>query len=257
MITDIIIPQYLTTDLTIRCLEALQANTRDFRVILVDDGTPDRAAVDKVVEVLRLVDPKHVFLRSDENRGYGPTVCAGMNAVESSIFVLMNNDVRVTPDWLPKIIAGITIHARVAMLAPVADDMSGVCGYKSMAERLGYCAERDGTPEEFFGSLSTDILMIDRIGSEDDVVPGFCTAMRRDVVIDHLGGYDKRFLLVRGDSDLNRRIHALGYLTGVCVNCFVYHDLCATRKVMDRKVLNRRRLADYALYERKNRERVA
>ena len=214
---DIILPQYRTTLLTTRCLKAIEQYTEDCRVILIDDGSPAAVSTAGVrvrcTEALDAIHPSSIFLRQEKNEGFGPTVRLGMSKTEGEFFVLMNNDVVVTPHWLDKLLAGIATSDRLAIIAPVTDNMSGICGYKDAGKLVGYGGEKD--LEGFFTNLPLKVV------TDTDIIPGFCTLMRRKIVWEELGGYDQRFLLAHGDRDLNDRIKAAGYQAGLCLNCFV------------------------------------
>jgi len=245
---DIIIPQHRTVALTIRCLKSIAQHTEDCRVILIDDGSPATISMVGIEEALGRVHPDSVFLRRDKNTGFGPVVRFGMSKTEYEFFVLMNNDVVVTPHWLDKLLAGIKTSDKLAIIAPVTDNMTGICGYADAGKLVGYSGEKD--LEKFFTSLPLKVV------TDTDIIPGFCTLMRRRIVWEELGGYDERFQLAHGDRDLNDRIKAAGYQAGLCLNCFVYHTYAATTKLLPKDVYKERYLADKTLLQKKRKERA-
>jgi len=246
--TDIIIPQYKTIALTIRCIESIVKYTKDFRIILIDDGTPDKNDVRKVVSFLHKIGVSHVFSGFDRNCGFGPAVRCGMERVESEFFVLMNNDVVVTSNWLDKLFVGIRTSDKIAIIAPVTDHMKGICSYVNAGKLVGY--KKGANLENFFNNLSLQVV------TDTDVIPGFCTLMRKGIVWGELGGYDIRFLMAHGDRDLNDRIKEAGYLAALCLNCFVYHDHAATTRLLPSQVRKKRLLEDKALLEKNRRKRA-
>jgi len=257
MTIDILIPQYLTIDCSIKCLKSIAKHTRDFRIILIDDGTPDKKGVEKVRSLLNSFRPSiHEFYMFNDNRGFGPTVHFGMSKVRSDLFVLMNNDVTVTPDWLTRLVTGINTNDKIAIISSVADTMSGICGHRAAGKHVGYDNKQD--PERFFYNLPTIVYTIDNaLETNHLIVPGFCSLMRKSIVWDELGGYDKRFLFRRGDGDMNDKVHAAGYLTAVCFNSFVYHKHGATINEMSKDVKNKRLVGDNKLWAQKREQRAS
>lgn len=254
MMTDIIIPQYMTTAMTLECLESIRKCTTDYRIILVDDGTKPGDGLRDVESKVRSMGEEHLFIHRERNLGYGPTINQGMAEVKTDRFVEINNDVVVTPNWLKELHIAMDKVEDLVMVSPVTKDMSGICGYRESGPKVGYTRDKD--PEEFFASLPPmDPLIIGSSETEYEVIPGFCTLLDTEVVLHQLGGYDDQFLVIRGDSDLNDRIHEVGYKTGICFNSFVYHRMCYTRNRMDPDVVKARRLKDFELYGQKRRAR--
>jgi len=221
---DIIIPQYITTDLTCRCLKAIKKYTHsDYRIVLIDDGTENKQNVNNVVSLLSSLDVPYIFNALDRNYGFAVAVNYGMKLGDSEFFVLMNNDVIVTDGWLNKLLTIIRLDAKIALVAPVTDHIASICRIDKAGTKVGYTSDKD--PETFFNSLSSCSF------TTSGNVSNFCSLMRRKIVSE-VGWYDDRFRIGGGDNDLTDRIREAGYVTHVCLNCFVYHDHGATMKLI-------------------------
>lgn len=102
MTTAIIIPCYLLPDkdhelrrFTEQCIQSIQAHTTDYRLFLVDNGSP--------VDSKWLHQQAHFYLRNKVNMGFAPAVNQGLRCAIGDGFdwlVVMNNDITVLPNWL-------------------------------------------------------------------------------------------------------------------------------------------------------------
>ncbi len=72
-------------------------------IIVVDNGSADGSA-----ELIRTRFPGVRLLELQENRGFGGGSNAGVEAARNSVVVLLNNDMRVEPDFLAPLLAGFT-----------------------------------------------------------------------------------------------------------------------------------------------------
>jgi GT2 family glycosyltransferase/glycosyltransferase involved in cell wall biosynthesis len=70
-------------------------------VIVVDNGSTDGSAA-----FLRERFPAVTVLELDRNRGFGGGANAGVRAARNGVVVLLNNDMRVAPDFLAPLLAG-------------------------------------------------------------------------------------------------------------------------------------------------------
>jgi GT2 family glycosyltransferase len=89
-----VIPNWNGAHLLRDLLPTIAAQSRAFdSVLVVDNGSLDGSAA----EVERF---GAVMLRLDVNRGFAPAVNAGVGAVNADAVAILNNDVKLYPDWL-------------------------------------------------------------------------------------------------------------------------------------------------------------
>jgi hypothetical protein len=92
----VIIPNWNTQRWLPGCLNGLRAQSyRDFRVLLVDNGSTDQS-----LELVRAQYPEVEILALPENRGFAPAVNAGIRHSCSEYVALLNVDTIPHPDWL-------------------------------------------------------------------------------------------------------------------------------------------------------------
>lgn len=102
MTTAIIIPCYLLPDkdhklrrFTEQCIQSIRAYTSDYRLFLVDNGSP--------VDGEWLHQQANYYLRNPRNLGFAPAVNQGLRCAIGEgcdWLVVMNNDITVLPGWL-------------------------------------------------------------------------------------------------------------------------------------------------------------
>lgn len=118
--TAIVVPIYNAADDVEICIRRLLDHTdASVEVILIDDCSPDP----RIAEILKDASRHSRFriLRNDENLGFTRTVNRGL--VESGMrdVVILNSDARVTPRWLPNMLAAARSMPRVATVTAMSD----------------------------------------------------------------------------------------------------------------------------------------
>lgn len=84
----VVIPNWNTADLTIRCVEALVAEgVPPARIVLVENGS-----IDDSYERLQNALPECLLIRLEQNVGYGRAMNSGARKLPGSFYLLMNND---------------------------------------------------------------------------------------------------------------------------------------------------------------------
>lgn len=171
---DIIIPHYgegRLTDLCLNCLDSIErySQEEDYRVILVDNASPEMSAVRERLETI-----PSIILRMSSNLGFVKATNAGLRASTAPYLVLMNNDTEAAPAWLPKLRAPLT--GTVGLSGPLTTTRESWQGR--------YTA----------GDGSVVIL------PKKAMLAFFCTMIRREV-FEKIGFLDEAFGIGFGDDD--------------------------------------------------------
>jgi len=109
----IVIPSWNARDLLEKYLPSVISATRvnpENEIIVVDNGSTDGTA-----DFLRKNFPVVRLLSLPENQGFGGGSNAGITAATNDIVVLLNNDMRVEPDFLAPLLEGFTDDAVFAV----------------------------------------------------------------------------------------------------------------------------------------------
>ena len=112
--TDLIIVNFNTKKLLVKCLESIRRHTglaEDYRLWVIDNHSTDGSA--SLLHNLRWVNS--IFNR--QNLGYATACNQGIKAGKGKYIFLLNSDLLVTPGWLPPLIKALA-SPEVAVVGP-------------------------------------------------------------------------------------------------------------------------------------------
>ena len=219
---DIIFLTCNLSEMSIECLDKLRKNTRHpFRLIWIDIGS-------KTLHYKKIKAKVNEFenesFRFSVNRFYARAINQGITLSNTKYVVTLSNDVFVTDNWLTKLVSIMEKHPRVGLLSPLTDRI-GSSAPSARGAITRFNLPVDGGPLEHINTLT------ERFGGCFTDVSMFCAMIRREVV-EKIGLLDERFFILGNDDDYCDRVRLGGYMTGVCLNCFVYHKHGATKGVV-------------------------
>ena len=189
----------------------------DADVVVIDNGSTDDSMAwcsKHYPEVLQ------VLLK--ENLGFAGGYNAGLKQIEAKTYVLLNSDVRTTPNYIPPVLHMMAHEGYAACQPMICNDAdpelfeyAGAAG--GYIDRHGYtfCAGR--IFEVFESNLG-------QYGSNSEVFWASGAALFMDAKAFHLvGGLDADFFAHMEEIDLCWRLKNRGYRVGVCSGSIVYH----------------------------------
>ena len=183
----------------------------------------DNASEDDSIEYVRSNFPKVKIIQNKINGGYAKGYNDALAEIEEDIYILLNSDVEVTPNWLPPLISEFKKDSQMAAAQPKILDYkkrdhfeyAGAAG--GFIDKLGYpyCRGR------IFDTLEKDE------GQYDDTVDifwasGACLAIRRNAFY-KAGQFDEDFFTHQEEIDLCWRLFNLGYKVKAVGTSSVYH----------------------------------
>ena len=196
----IVIPNWNTQRWLPGCLDSLQAqHFRDFRVILVDNGSTDNS-----VTLVRQRYPEVEIVSFPENRGFAAAVNAGIQQVDTEYVVLLNPDTVPQPDWLAHLVK--TIEASPPEVGGLASKMLSLSN-PHMMDDAGDTLSWDGSARKRGGGQKAQDY------TEAVEVFSVCAgaALYRRCFLNEVGGFDEGFGSYLEDVDLGLRGRLLGY----------------------------------------------
>ena len=215
---DVIVPVYRGLAETKRCIESVLAAAcgAEFRLVLVDDCSPDPA----IVELLQATAKRErvALLRNTENLGFVATVNRAMRYAADRDVVLLNSDTEVADGWLDRILAHAAADPRIATITPFSNNAT-VCSYPT---RGGHSTlppgETVATMDRAFAGANP--------GRTVDLVSGvgFCMYIRRSC-LDEIGDFDVA-AFGRGygeECDFCLRAASKGWRNILAADVFVFH----------------------------------
>jgi glycosyltransferase involved in cell wall biosynthesis len=113
----VIVPAYKVTSFIADALDSLRAQTfRDFETIVVNDGCPDSANLERVLEPYR---GEIVYIRQ-ENRGLAGARNTAIQAAQAPLVALLDSDDAWEPDYLQVQTAFLVEHPQTDVVSPNA-----------------------------------------------------------------------------------------------------------------------------------------
>ena len=214
---DVVVPVYNAVDDLDRCVESVLAHTdRRYRLVLIDDASPDPAIAAYFKVLARRALPQVVLLRNRRNRGFPRTANRGMLLSRADV-VLLNSDTVVTRGWLTALARCAASSPTIGTATPFSNNAE-ICSFPRFcidndpgsaddAERIRAALAKSAVPT--YPSLPTGV--------------GFCFYVKREL-IDAIGVFDPAFGAGYGEeNDFCMRALAAGYRSVLCDDAYVLH----------------------------------
>jgi GT2 family glycosyltransferase len=202
-----------------RFLPSVKASTYAHLHIVVADN----ASTDDSLTFLRSAHPDVEILINKTNEGFAKGYNTALRQVKADIFVLLNSDVEVTPNWIEPIVALMVSDKSIAACQPKILDWNNRTRFE-YAGAAGGWVDRYGYPfcrGRIFSHCETDH------GQYDTVEPVFWASgaamFVRAAVFHEMGGFDDFFFAHQEEIDLCWRMQLSGYRVFACPASVVYH----------------------------------
>ncbi len=193
---DVVIPTWNGRHLLEECLRALESQTRACRAIVVDNGSTDGTR-----EWLQAAWPSAMVVTEPVNRGFAGAAQVGIEAAESELVAVLNNDARPKPMWL-EACAGVFADPSVAACASVILTPAGRVESAGLRFTVWGVGRRN---MEGCGLDELPPLPVRVFGAS-----GGAAVFRKEAVHD-VGGLDEAFFAQDEDIDLALRLCLAGY----------------------------------------------
>jgi GT2 family glycosyltransferase/predicted SAM-dependent methyltransferase len=250
----IIIPVFNQHEMTRECIKAVLQHTKDFEIIVIDNGSEPR--LEWADLGLRVGD---VIYCNDTNLGFPAAVNQGIRIAKGETIVLLNNDVIVTPDWMNRL--RFYIEPKTRLEKTESDDgfnlheITYPPAYSIVGPLTNYCTGLQHTLIPVYrNAMELDSRAMDWQVShasetqEVNYVIGFCMAFRKSL-FDEIGDFDENLWPCSGEEvDFCLRALQAGHKIGIAKDVYVHHEGSQTLKAMD---------VDYAEICKRNNDHLA
>lgn len=213
----IIIPTFNELDLLTACVSSIFRNTKDFQLIIVNNGSSDGTI--NYIDYLVSTYPNVLGAHLKKNFGFAIAINTALPKCKGDYIILLNNDTLVTPNWADNMVSGIPKAEKffdvdnISLVGPVTNNAGGdqqIATDQYNISQLDEAAIEHHSVYKgamsFFGFLS-----------------GFCLLFKREVY-DKIGGLDPKFK-VGGweDNDFLLRAYLAGYKSIIDRSTFIHH----------------------------------
>ncbi len=216
----IVIPVHNKASLTRQCLNDLLSgpDCSGVEILVVDDGSSDVTA-----ELLKYYEPRVKVLTNETNLGFAASCNRGVEEASGELVVLLNNDIRPGPGWLPALTGYAEENPAAAVIGARLLFANGT------VQHAGVVIGQDGNPYHLYAGFPGDHPAVCR-SRRFQVVTGACMAVRRSVFLSH-EGFDPAFVNGHEDVDYCLRLGRTGHGHEVhlCASSVLYHLESASR----------------------------
>lgn len=226
--TTIVVLNWNQPDLTLACLESLEAATRPVapKVIVVDNGS-DPARFERLSRELIRRFPDVLLIRNNDNLGYAGGNNVGIRRAlddGAEAICILNNDIFVEPGFLEPLEASLLVSQDIGVVTPLVaehrNDEVNIWALGSSVNRrtaaVTRCCE---------GQRLGDVQA--RKAFDVDVASGAAMLVRREV-FEKVGLLDERFFLYYEETDWCLRVCRAGYRILAVPSAIVWHEVSAS-----------------------------
>ena len=217
----IIIPFHDCVEYTNLCIESIYDNTKDFEIILIDNGS-SKEEINKLKFFPGSWNWKINIIRNEINKGFPAAVNQGFTEATGDIICVLNNDLVVTPDWAEHLIWHLD-HG-LDVVGPRTNYIDGpqillisvYLNKEELYERAREHYKKNKHKRWAFPRLV-----------------GFCLMFKRGVY-EKIGGFDEDFGIGNfEDDDWDLRAIEAGYRLGISRDVYLHHFGSITHKLLN------------------------
>lgn len=200
-----------------QCAESLsKIDYPNWELILVDNGSTDGS--ESYLHTVKLSAKRRVLIKNQKNLGFAPANNQGDKKAKGKYILLLNNDTKITPDFLVKMVERMEGNASIGVLQPKI----------FLMDKPGYLDNAGSFPTRIGFFYHWGFLEKDRseFAHEREIfsAKGACMLIRRQV-IDKIGFFDKDFFSYFEETDFCWRVHLAGYKVLFYPQARIYHKV--------------------------------
>ncbi len=206
----VIIPNYNGKHYLKDCLESLENQNSDFKVIIVDNGSDDGS-----LEFIKEYYPEFISIENQDNLGFSIAVNQGIKKASTDYVFILNNDVVLERECIHKLLNCImNDHSIFAVASKMIQyhDRSKLDDAGDEYTLLGFTKKvGDGKSSELYNTRRE--------------IFSACAgaALYRKAVFNEIGYFDENFFAYMEDVDISYRARINGYKCIYCPDAIVYH----------------------------------
>ncbi len=189
-----------------------------FRIVVVDNNSTDKS-----VEFIELNFKEVQLIKLPQNLGYAGGYAKALKEITTDYFILLNNDVQVTPNWINPLLEYMQKNKGISACQPKILDYykndcfeyAGACGGFIDAFGYPFCRGR------IFESLEKDENQYNDT-AEIFWASGACMLVNK-LAYTQAGGFDESYFAHMEEIDLCWRMKNIGYKIACVPQSKVYH----------------------------------
>lgn len=207
----IIVVTWNAVEHVVRCIDSVLRNSRDYELIVVDNGSTDGTI--GYLQSMKDAGKIHKLILNQENKNFGPANNQGYEVAEGERIVLLNSDTVVTISWLDKMARCFEHRDDIAIVGCMSNSSNGrqmVSGVHSGYHDLEHNAL--AWSQKNFSKYF-----------EVGIVYGWCMMINRKFLKDEPYLFDPQFANSYEDNDLCLRARLKGWKLFIDQGTYIFH----------------------------------
>lgn len=207
---------------TIECLRSLaQLDHPAYRVVVVDNGSTDDS-----VQAIHQQYPGMMILETQQNLGYAGGNNVGIRyalAQGAKCICILNNDVKVTPDFLTTLLVALDESGEVGIVTSLITEMDEPQKVWALGQAVDW---KTGIVRRIHAGEAMPSLQA-CAPIKVDIASGAVMLVKREV-LERVGLLDETFYLYYEEADWCLRVRGAGYRILAVPSSVVWHQVSAT-----------------------------
>jgi GT2 family glycosyltransferase len=198
--------------------DVVRYSQREAEVIIADNGSKDSS-----LEYLRADFPNIRIIENGSNVGFASGYNLALKQVEADYYILLNNDIQVTGNWIKPVIGLMESDPSIAACQPKIRSFNEPAFFEYAGAAGGFI-DKFGYPfcqGRIFQVLEEDTGQYDQPG-EVFWATGACMFVRAELY-HRFGGFDDDFFAHMEEIDFCWRLKNQGYKIMYCPGSVVFH----------------------------------
>jgi len=229
----IITPTWNNEDYTIRCFDSIQKNTKDYKIIWIDNGS-EKESKEMVKEFLDKNLVPYELIQNEKNLGFVKATNQGMKRameLKAEYIILQNNDTEVYQGWLDRMIEVAESDEKIGLVGPITSPCTSwqsIDNLRKYYEEFSNLPIYNNDPEKYADIIKNEYK--GKIFKPKEYLAFFSTLIKKQVV-DKIGFLSEEFGIGFGDdNDYSIRAIKKGWNLVLVLDVFVFHNHRTTFK---------------------------
>jgi GT2 family glycosyltransferase len=219
----VVITNYNTTALTLRCLEGIRTcfASQPSEIVVVDDASTE--------SLEGKLPPGTILIANETNQGYVHSVNVGVKRTTADLVLLLDSDAVPLSDVMASTIARFSANPRLGglgfKLVDHAGKPTGASQPEPRAWGLAVGQALEARLSRYLASSSVTF-----------TIHSCAIAFRRDTFVD-LGGFDQGFDFLDADTDFSMRLSRAGWQLDIDAHARILHEGSGSPQTTARRVV--------------------